>query len=106
MLGLISALLIVFRIVNPPVFYTEPTITYEGAVQTPIFLALAAAAGIAFGGCLATREAGFSLSDLRACRQRDQGLPRGRVRRSGEPTDQHGVRAPLDLSGCPPKPEK
>lgn len=84
-LGLVSVGLILFRIVDPPIFYTEPTITIEGAVQFPIFLALLAAAGIALGGCLAMREEGFSLSDLRARRQRDQGLRRGRVRRSGEP---------------------
>jgi hypothetical protein len=84
-LGLVSALLILFRIVEPPIFYTEPTITIEGAVQLPIFLALAAAAGIAFGGCLAIREEGFSLSDLRPRRHQDQGLSRGRVRRSDEP---------------------
>lgn len=55
-LGLVSAILIIYRIVDPPVFYVEPTITFEGAVQFPIFLALAAAAGIAFGGFLALRE--------------------------------------------------
>jgi len=52
-LGLVSTLLILFRIVDPPVFSVEPTVTFEGAVQWPIFLALAAAAGIACGGCLA-----------------------------------------------------
>ncbi len=67
-LGLVSALLILFRIVAPPVFYTEATITSEGAVQFPIFLALLAAAGIAFGGYLAMREEGISLSGLRANR--------------------------------------
>lgn len=36
--------------------------------QSPIFLALLAAAGIAFGGCLAMWEEGFSLGDLRARR--------------------------------------
>jgi hypothetical protein len=80
-LGLVSALLILYRIVDRPIFNVEPTITLEGAVQSPIFLALAAAAGIAFGGCLAMREEGFSLSALRAGRHRDPGLRRGRVRR-------------------------
>jgi uncharacterized membrane protein len=55
-LGIVSVLLILFRIVDPPVFYAEQTITIEGAAQFPIYLALFAAAGIACGGCLAARE--------------------------------------------------
>jgi uncharacterized integral membrane protein len=58
-------LLILFRILDPPNFGTEKIMTFEGTVQLPIFLALLAAAGIAFGGCLAMWEEGFSLSDLR-----------------------------------------
>lgn len=68
-LGLVSALLILFRIVDPPIFYTEPTITSEGAVQFPIYLALLAAAGIAFGGCWAMQEEKFSIFELRAGRR-------------------------------------
>lgn len=59
-LGAVSALLILYRIIDPPNFgsFREVwgTITIEGTVQFPIFLALAAAAGIAFGGFLAMRE--------------------------------------------------
>jgi len=55
-LGLASVLLILYRIIDPPVFDVEPTITLEGAVQFPIFLALAAAAGVTVGGFLALRE--------------------------------------------------
>ncbi len=55
-LGVVSVLLIGFRIIDPPVFNVEPTITFEGAVQFPIFLALAAAIGIAVGGFLALWE--------------------------------------------------
>lgn len=72
-LGIVSVLLILFRIVDPPIFEVEPTITSEGTVQFPIFLALLAAAGMAFGGCLAMREEGISLSDTRAHQHRDQG---------------------------------
>lgn len=64
LLGLGSALLILFRVVDPPVFYIEPTITYEGAVQFPMFLALSAAMGIALGSCTAMWEEGASLSKL------------------------------------------
>jgi hypothetical protein len=56
-LGIVSVLLIVFRIVDPPNFGSlrevGGTIPNEGTVQFPIFLGLLAAAGIAFGGCLA-----------------------------------------------------
>lgn len=65
-LGLVSVLLIAFRIIDPPVFSVEPTITYEGAIQLPIVLALLAAVGIALGSCLAMREGGVSLSHLRS----------------------------------------
>lgn len=55
-LGIVSAALILLRIVDPPVFYVEPTIRTEGAAQLPIFLALFAAAGIACGGLQAVWE--------------------------------------------------
>jgi uncharacterized membrane protein len=55
-LGVVSVLLILYRIADPPVFRVEPTITSEGAAQWPIFFALFAAAGIACGGCLGMRE--------------------------------------------------
>jgi hypothetical protein len=61
-LGTASVLLILFRIVDPPVFLVERAITWEGAAQLPIFLALLAAAGVAFGGFLAMREEGASFS--------------------------------------------
>lgn len=55
-LGIVSVLLILYRIADPPIFSVETTITIEGAAQLPIFLALFAAAGIACGGCLAMGE--------------------------------------------------
>jgi hypothetical protein len=61
-LGAVSALLILFRIVDPPDFGTlgsggfGGTILIEGTVKPPMYLALAAAAGIAFGGYWAMRE--------------------------------------------------
>jgi hypothetical protein len=63
-LGTLSTMLIVYRIADPPNFgsFQEAwgTITIEGTVQFPIFLALLAAAGIAVGGFLAMRgEGGF-----------------------------------------------
>ncbi len=77
-LGIVSALLVLFRIVNPPHFgslrFPLGTVTIEGTAQPPIFLALVAALGIAFGGGWAMRE-----------------------ERSGEPADEHGDRSSPDL---------
>lgn len=56
-LGVVSMLLILYRIIDPPVFRVEPTVTDEGEVEWPVFLALAAAAGIAWGGCVTARRA-------------------------------------------------
>jgi len=59
-LGTLSIMLIVYRIVDPPNFgsFREVwgIITIEGTVQFPIFLGLAAAVGIAVGGFLALWE--------------------------------------------------
>jgi hypothetical protein len=70
-LGFVSVLLIAWRIVDPSVFDVEPTITFEGAVQFPIYLALVAAAGIASGGFLAMRQEGVSFARLCGDRHRD-----------------------------------
>ena len=74
--GIVSVSLILFRIVDPPNFGSIGDVwgnhTIEGTVRPPMFLALAAAAGIAFGGCLAIWEEGITLSGLRAGRHRDQ----------------------------------
>lgn len=67
-LGLVSMVLIFLPVLDPPNFGTVGLITYEGTVQLPIFLALLAAAGIAFGGCLALCEERFFLGDRRARR--------------------------------------
>jgi hypothetical protein len=59
-LGAVSGLLIVVRIFSPPNFGIHQLITYEGTVQPPIFVALLAAAGIAFGGYRAMRASSAS----------------------------------------------
>jgi hypothetical protein len=63
-LGIASALLILFRIVDPPTFEAVGPLTYETTVLFPTFLALWAAAGIAFGGFWAMREEGLSQTPL------------------------------------------
>jgi hypothetical protein len=59
-LGAASGLLIVVRIFNPPNFGTHDLVTSEGTLQPPIFLALLAAVGIAFGGYRAMRASSAS----------------------------------------------
>lgn len=63
-LGLASFLLILFRIVDPPTFRTEATITAVGVVQAPMFVALVAAAGVMVGGLVALREEGGGFGGL------------------------------------------
>jgi hypothetical protein len=59
-LGIVSVLLILYRIMDPPDFgsFREVMgdVQTEGTVQLPIFLALPAAAGVAFGGFWARWE--------------------------------------------------
>jgi hypothetical protein len=113
-LGFVSALLILCRIVDPPIFLVEQTVTLEGAAQLPIFLALAAATGITFGGCLAMWEEGVSFRVLRALlsgsgsrrsgnRERWQGVS-GSAWRSGvgrlRPLSRCGLRGPCRGGGC------
>jgi hypothetical protein len=76
-LGIVSAGLIIFRIIDPPNFGSNGSpffpATIEGTVQFPIFLALVAAAGIAVGGFLGMREDGDSSLGVHARRHRCHG---------------------------------
>ncbi len=58
-LGIVSVLLILYRIVEPPIHDVEGTITYQGTARFPVFLALLAAVGVALGGFWAMREEGI-----------------------------------------------
>jgi len=60
-LGILSVALMVFRLIEPPVFFVEGPITSEGAVEPVMFVALVAAVGIAVGGWLGLRD------DKRSC---------------------------------------
>jgi hypothetical protein len=59
-LGALSMFLILYRVVDPPDLGTIGgflgSVTIEGTVKRPMFLALAAAVGIVLGSCLALRE--------------------------------------------------
>lgn len=61
-LGGISTLLILFRIIVPPGFGSFGGVSVDGTVEFGIFLGLVAAAGIAFGGYRGMQEEGSSFS--------------------------------------------
>jgi hypothetical protein len=61
-LGGISTLLILFRIIDPPGFGTFGGVSVDATLEFGIFLGLIAAAGIAFGGYKAMQEEGSSFS--------------------------------------------
>jgi hypothetical protein len=62
-LGVISFLLILFRIIDTPTFASYGGVSADGSVEVGIFLALIAAAGIGYGGYRAMQEEGVSFSD-------------------------------------------
>lgn len=61
-LGGISFLLILFRIIDPPTFAEGGGFSAEGTVEFGIFLGLIAAAGITYGGYRAMQEEGTSFT--------------------------------------------
>jgi hypothetical protein len=62
-LGAISVLLILFRIVDPPSFGTVGGVSFDATLKVGIFLGLVSAAGIAYGGYSAMREEGITFAD-------------------------------------------
>jgi hypothetical protein len=62
-LGAISVLLILFRIVDPPSFGSYGGVSVDATLDVGIFLGLISAAGIAFGGYSAMREEGITFGD-------------------------------------------
>ena len=63
LLGALSFLLILFRIIDPPSFGSFGGVSVDGTVEVGIFLGLAAAAGVTYGGYLAMKEEGASFGD-------------------------------------------
>lgn len=73
-LGALAACLILIRIVFPPGLGGEVEgFKFEATLQAGIFLALAAACGIAYGGRRGMREEGVSFANLWPLRHRDKG---------------------------------
>jgi energy-converting hydrogenase Eha subunit A len=74
LVGALAACLIMIRIVFPPDLGGKiDGFTFEATLEIGIFLALAAACGIAYGGRRAMREEGVSFAALSPLRHRDKG---------------------------------
>jgi hypothetical protein len=71
-LGGLSTLLILFRIIDPPGFGSFGGVSVDATLEFGIFLGLLAAAGIAFGGYRGMQEDGVTFSDA-ADRLSDRG---------------------------------
>jgi hypothetical protein len=61
--GIVSVLLILFRIIDTPTFASIGGVSAEGSVKFGIFLSLIAAAGMAFGGWRTMQEEGTTFGD-------------------------------------------
>ncbi len=64
LLGALSVLLIVFRIVDPPSFGSFGGVSIDATLSIGIFLGLIAAGGIAYGGYAAMRDEGITFGDV------------------------------------------
>ncbi len=62
-LGVISTLLILFRIIDPPTFAEVGGISFDATLKVGIFLGLLSAAGVAYGGYTTMREEGVTFGD-------------------------------------------
>ncbi len=61
--GIVSFLLILFRIIVTPTFASYGGVSADGSVRFGIFISLIAAAGMAFGGWRAMQEGGTTFGD-------------------------------------------
>jgi hypothetical protein len=62
-LGVVSVLLVLFRIIVPPTFASFGGVSVDATLSLGIFLGLIAAGGIAYGGYSTMREEGITFGD-------------------------------------------
>ncbi len=62
-LGVISVLLILYRIVDPPSFGEVAGVSFDATLKLGIFLGLISAGGIAYGGYSTMKEEGVTFGD-------------------------------------------
>lgn len=95
-LGVISVLLILFRIIDPPTFASYGGVSVDATLSVGIFLGLISAAGIAYGGYSTMKEEGITFGDAA-----------DRLSSGGSPPHQHTTSAPPPPpapSSTPPPP--
>jgi hypothetical protein len=95
--GVISTLLILFRIIDTPTFASFGGVSVEGSVKFGIFLSLIAAGGMAFGGWRTMQEEGTTFGDAA---DRLSGGSGG----DSPPSSQPGAPPPPPASTPPPPP--
>jgi hypothetical protein len=100
-LGGLAALLILIRIVFPPGFGTIGGISINATLKVGVFLALAAAIGIAYGGYRAMREAGDSFQGIAQRLESDRPKPKPRRKPKREKDAAAGS---SDAAAAKPKP--
>jgi hypothetical protein len=84
-LGGLATLLILFRIVDPPGFGSFGGISVEATLKVGVFLALAAALGIAYGGYRAMRESGDSFQGIAKRLESDRPEPKAKAAAKPKP---------------------
>jgi hypothetical protein len=97
-LGAISVLLILFRIIVPPTFASFGGVSVDATLSFGIFLGLIAAGGIAYGGYSTMREEGITFSDTA------DRLSSGGSTPPPSPPQQPTAQAPPPTSSTPPPP--
>jgi len=99
--GVISFLLILFRIIDTPTFAEFGGVSAEGSVKFGIFLALIASAGIGYGGYRTMQEEGTTFGDAA---DRLSGGPGGSPPPPPPPSSQQPPPPPPPPSSSPPPP--
>jgi hypothetical protein len=109
-LGGLSTLLVLFRIIDPPGFGSFGGVSVDATLELGIFLGLLTAAGIAYGGYRGMQEEGISFGDA-ADRLSDRGSGGGPPPPSGgtpppppPPPSGSNPPPPPPSSGTPPPP--
>lgn len=100
--GVVSFLLILFRIIDTPTFADFGGVSAEGSVKFGIFLSLIAAAGIGFGGYRTMQEEGATFGD--AADRLGGGGPGAGPPSPPPPTSQETPPPPPPSSSPPPPP--
>jgi hypothetical protein len=101
-LGILSVLLILFRIIDPP-SYGILDVSVDTSREIGVFLGLIAAAGVAYGGYVAMQEEGTSFSGERdRVQDRTGGPGPGPGGGGGTPPRSGGGAPPPSSGGTPP----